>query len=40
MQQYSSISSSLVKEVASLGGKIKGLVPPIVEQSLLKKLKK
>lgn len=40
MQQYSSISSSLVKEVAGLGGKIKGLVPPLVEKALLKKLKK
>lgn len=39
MQQYSNISSSLVKEVASLGGKIKGLVPPPVEEALRKKLK-
>ncbi len=39
MQQYSNISSSLVKEVASLGGKIKGLVPPPVEAALRKKLK-
>ena len=40
IQQYSNISSSLVKEVASLGGKVKGLVPPTVEAALRKKLKK
>jgi pantetheine-phosphate adenylyltransferase len=38
MQQYSDLSSSLVKEVASLGGKIKGLVPALVETALNKKL--
>ncbi|MEI6398794.1 MAG: pantetheine-phosphate adenylyltransferase [Pseudomonadota bacterium] len=44
LQQYSSVSSSLVKEVVSLlgkeGGKIKGLVPAVVEKALLKKFKK
>ncbi len=32
------LSSSLVKEVARFGGKIAGLVPPVVEQALLEKL--
>ena len=44
LQQYSSVSSSLVKEVASLLQKdsvrIKGLVPAVVEKALLKKFKK
>jgi pantetheine-phosphate adenylyltransferase len=44
LQQYSSISSSLVKEVASMlgknSGKIKGLVPAAVEKALIKKFKK
>jgi pantetheine-phosphate adenylyltransferase len=44
LQQYSSISSSLVKEVSSLLGKnsakIKGLVPAVVEKALVKKFKK
>ncbi len=40
MQQYSNISSSLVKEVASLGGKVKGLVPATVETALRKKLRR
>jgi pantetheine-phosphate adenylyltransferase len=33
-EAYSYISSKLVKEVASLGGSITGLVPPAVEQRL------
>ena len=44
LQQYSSISSSLVKEVASMlgknSGKVKGLVPAVVEKALVKKFKK
>lgn len=31
------LSSSLVKEVARFGGKLAGLVPPVVEQALLEK---
>jgi len=33
-ETYSFVSSRLVKEVASLGGNISGLVPPLVEQRL------
>jgi pantetheine-phosphate adenylyltransferase len=32
------ISSSLVKEIASLGGDVSGVVPPAVEQALKKRL--
>ncbi|MDH4065014.1 MAG: pantetheine-phosphate adenylyltransferase [Acidobacteriota bacterium] len=34
-EQYTYISSRLTKEVFALGGRIGGLVPPIVEQRLL-----
>lgn len=37
--QYAFLSSSSVKEIASLGGSIKGLVPPYVEKELRKKYK-
>ena len=37
-EAYSFISSKLVKEVASLGGNISGLVPPVVEQRLRERL--
>lgn len=37
--KYSYLSSSLVKEVARLGGCIKGLVPEVIEQEILKKLR-
>jgi pantetheine-phosphate adenylyltransferase len=33
-EAYSFVSSRLVKEVASLGGSVAGLVPPLVEQRL------
>ncbi len=33
-EAYSFISSQLVKEVASLGGDVNGLVPPLVEEKL------
>jgi pantetheine-phosphate adenylyltransferase len=36
--KYSYLSSRLVREVAQLGGSIKGLVPELVEQSLWAKL--
>ena len=36
-QQYSFISSSIIKDVASLGGCITGLVPPSVEKRILGK---
>ena len=37
-EKYSYLSSKLVREVAQLGGSIKGLVPELVEQSLRAKL--
>ena len=36
--QYTYLNSTLVKEVARLGGAIKGLVPPIVERRLRERL--
>jgi pantetheine-phosphate adenylyltransferase len=38
-ENYSYLSSRLVKEIARLGGSIKGLVPESVEQRLKEKLK-
>jgi pantetheine-phosphate adenylyltransferase len=37
-EQYSYLSSRLVREIAHLGGAIKGLVPEMVEQRLKEKL--
>jgi pantetheine-phosphate adenylyltransferase len=37
-EQYSYLSSKLVREVAQLGGSIKDLVPAMVEQRLREKL--
>lgn len=37
-REHSHISSRLVKEVASLGGRVTGLVPPAVEARLLARL--
>ena len=37
-EKYSYISSRLVREVAQLGGSVKGLVPELVEQNLRGKL--
>jgi pantetheine-phosphate adenylyltransferase len=37
-EEYSFISSNLVKEVAALGGNISGIVPPLVEQRLKKRI--
>jgi len=39
-EQYSFISSRLIKEVASFGGRVKGLVPPVVEEALKNKFSK
>ena len=36
-QQYSHISSSIIKEIARLGGSTASFVPPRVEQNLLRK---
>ncbi|WP_042471638.1 pantetheine-phosphate adenylyltransferase [Bacillus ndiopicus] len=38
--QYSFLSSSIVKEVAKYGGNIRELVPPVVEQALKEKFNK
>jgi pantetheine-phosphate adenylyltransferase len=38
-ENYSYLSSRLVKEVAGLGGSVAGLVPPSVEERLKNKLK-
>ncbi|HWL25592.1 MAG TPA: pantetheine-phosphate adenylyltransferase [Ureibacillus sp.] len=35
--KYSFLSSSIVKEVAKYGGKVEGLVPPLVEKALVEK---
>lgn len=37
---FAHISSRLVKEVASLGGSVTGLVPPVVEAALLARVRK
>lgn len=36
--EYSYLSSSIVREIAALGGSVKGLVPKTVERYLMKKL--
>jgi len=38
-ERHSAISSNIVKEIAQFGGKIDDLVPPLVRDILLKKLK-
>ena len=38
-EEYSFLTSSIIKEVASLGGSVKGLVPQVVEVALREKLK-
>ncbi len=39
-EQYSFISSSIVKEIAYFGGSVKSLVPPVVEKALKAKYQK
>ena len=39
-EAYSFVSSQLVKEVASLGGNVSGLVPPMVEEHLKSRVTK
>jgi pantetheine-phosphate adenylyltransferase len=39
-EQYSYLSSRMVKEVAELGGSVSGLVPELVEKRLRKKLRR
>lgn len=38
-EEYSFLSSSIIKEVASFGGSIKGLVPKAVEKAISRKFK-
>ena len=37
-QQYTYLNATLVKEVARLGGRVRGLVPPAVEERLKRRL--
>jgi pantetheine-phosphate adenylyltransferase len=37
-QQYTYLNATLVKEVARLGGSVRGLVPPVVEDRLRRRL--
>jgi pantetheine-phosphate adenylyltransferase len=39
-EQYSYVSSRLVKEIANLGGAVTGLVPPIVEKKMKEKFQR
>jgi pantetheine-phosphate adenylyltransferase len=39
-EKYSFIHSSLIKEVAALGGPLTNMVPPPVEKALKEKLKR
>ncbi len=39
-QEYIFLSSTVVKEIASFGGSVKGLVPELVEEALKEKFKK
>ena len=39
-EQYSYVSSRLVKEISNLGGAVTGLVPPIVEKKMKEKFQR
>jgi len=39
-EEYTFLTSTIIKEVASFGGSIKGLVPDVVEKALKEKFKK
>ena len=39
-ENYSYLSSRLVKEISELGGFVSGLVPPLVEERLIRKLRR
>ncbi|MBI5419090.1 MAG: pantetheine-phosphate adenylyltransferase [Deltaproteobacteria bacterium] len=39
-ERYSYISSNIVKEIAGFGGKIDDLVPPMVREQVLRKIRK
>jgi len=38
-ETYTYVSSRLVREIASLGGSVRGLVPPLVEERMRRKFK-
>jgi hypothetical protein len=38
-QEYTYLNATLVKEVARLGGRVRGLVPPVVEERLRRRLR-
>lgn len=38
--EYSHVSSSLIKEIVSLGGSVDGMIPAVAEKKLKEKLKK
>jgi pantetheine-phosphate adenylyltransferase len=38
-EAYSYLSSRLVREIMHLGGKVSGLVPPLIEQRMREKIK-
>ena len=37
--QYAYLSSSMIREIVSLGGSTKGMLPGFIEQALRKRLK-
>jgi len=39
-EEYTFLTSTIIKEVASFGGSVKGLVPEVVEKALKEKFKK
>ncbi len=39
-EEYTFLTSTMVKEVASFGGAVKGLVPEVIEKALKEKIKK
>jgi pantetheine-phosphate adenylyltransferase len=39
-EEYSYLTATIVKEISSLGGDVKGLVPPHVERALRRKFRK
>ena len=39
-EEYTFLTSTMIKEVASFGGSVKGLVPDVVERALKEKFKK
>lgn len=38
-EEYSYLTATIIKEIASMGGRVTGLVPPVVEKALKEKFK-